>query len=206
LKHAGMTRYEVEDPGHWFTQTQVDRFHDKIVKKTGDTAISRTVGRSVASAESMGAVRQYGLGLMGPLSLYLMIKQLHDTMTKGATTTAKKLGPNRVEIVVTPYASTNEKPYQCENRKGTFESLAKAFTGKFAQIEEPKCYHKGDDCCQYIIDWTSSPAKYFKRFRNIVVGISIISALILFFTLPIFPWIIFSLSCTSLCALISYRT
>ncbi|MEN8244683.1 MAG: hypothetical protein ABFS43_07260, partial [Thermodesulfobacteriota bacterium] len=29
LKQAGMTRYEVEDPGHWFTQTQVDRFHDK---------------------------------------------------------------------------------------------------------------------------------------------------------------------------------
>jgi len=205
LKHAGMTRYEVEDPGHWFTQTQVDRFHDKILKETGSKTISRAVGRSVASAESMGAVRQYGLGLMGPLSLYLMIEKLHNTMTKGAKTTAKKLGPNKVEIVVTPYASTEEKAFQCENRKGTFESLAKAFTGKFAHIEEPKCFHKGDDCCQYIIDWTSSPAKNSRRFRNFVLGSSIVSTIILYFFLPIMSWVTFLLICTSFSSLLSYR-
>lgn len=206
LKYAKMTRYEVEDPGHWFTQAQVDRFQEKMVEKTGNLEISRNVGRSVASAESMGAVRQYGLGLMGPLSLYLMIEKLHNAMTKAATTTAKKLGPNRVEIVVTPHASTKEKPYQCENRKGTFESLAKPFIGKLAHIEEPKCYHKGDDRCQYIIDWISSPAKYFKRFRNITSAISICASIILFFIFPIIPWLIFLLSSISVCSLLSYRT
>ncbi|MFC1885718.1 hypothetical protein ACFLZM_01485, partial [Thermodesulfobacteriota bacterium] len=26
LKYAGIARYEVEDPAHWFSQIQVDRF------------------------------------------------------------------------------------------------------------------------------------------------------------------------------------
>ena len=28
IEYAGMTRYEVEDPAHWFTQQHVDRFHE----------------------------------------------------------------------------------------------------------------------------------------------------------------------------------
>jgi hypothetical protein len=36
LDYAGMTKYEVEDPGHWFSQNQVDRFHKILVEKTGN--------------------------------------------------------------------------------------------------------------------------------------------------------------------------
>ena len=32
LGYAGMTQYEVEDHAHWFTQVQVDRFQEIIVK------------------------------------------------------------------------------------------------------------------------------------------------------------------------------
>ena len=32
LEYSGMTRYEVEDPGHWYTQKQVDRFHERVVE------------------------------------------------------------------------------------------------------------------------------------------------------------------------------
>ena len=45
LEHAGMTRYEVEDPGHWFSQQQTDRFHEIMVKKTGNSHIARDAGR-----------------------------------------------------------------------------------------------------------------------------------------------------------------
>ena len=36
LKEADITNYEIEDPAHWFTQEQVDRFHDILVSKTGN--------------------------------------------------------------------------------------------------------------------------------------------------------------------------
>ena len=34
LKFAGMTRHEVDDPGHWFNQQQTDKFHDILVART----------------------------------------------------------------------------------------------------------------------------------------------------------------------------
>ena len=193
LSCASMTRYEVEDPGHWFSQKQIDRFYAKCVEKTGNRNIAREVGRYIASAESTGAVKQYGLGLMNPLSVYLMVENFYRIMTRGAKANAKKLGPNKVEIIVTPKISTKEKPHQCENRIGTFESLAKAFTGKYATVEQKECYHKGDKYCRYIIEWKRTPSIIWRIIRNyFFIGGALLS-LVLLFTLNFVPWSIFSL-------------
>jgi two-component system C4-dicarboxylate transport sensor histidine kinase DctB len=45
LDSAGMTREEAEDPAHWFTQSQVNRFHDALAEKTGNLNVSREAGR-----------------------------------------------------------------------------------------------------------------------------------------------------------------
>ena len=51
LAFAGITRYELEDQAHWFTQKQVDRFQKILSQKTGDPNLSRKVGRFSASSE-----------------------------------------------------------------------------------------------------------------------------------------------------------
>lgn len=194
LTSAGMQRYEVEDPGHWFTQEQVDRFHEKVIEKTGNSNIAREVGQYVASAESIGAVKQYGLGLMNPLSVYLMVETFYRIMTRGADAKAKKLGPNKVAITVTPRETTDEKPYQCENRKGTFESLAKAFTGSFAHVKETECFHKGGNSCQYVIEWKKTPSMTWRFLRNyFALGTGLLSLASLFF-LPMAIWTAFTLA------------
>lgn len=201
LASAGIQRYEVEDPGHWFTQEQVDRFHDKVIEKTGNPNIAREVGQYVASAESIGAVKQYGLGLMNPLSVYLMVETFYRIMTRGAEATAKKLGPNKVAITVTPKETTDEKPYQCENRKGTFESLAKAFTGSFAHVNETECFHKGDAYCRYIIEWKKTPSMTWRLIRNyLALGTGLLSLASLLF-LPTVIWSVITLAlvATTLC-------
>ena len=43
LKYAGVTKYEVEDPAHFFSQLQVDRFHEIIVEQTGNPVRERQV-------------------------------------------------------------------------------------------------------------------------------------------------------------------
>ena len=55
LDYAGMIRYEVEDPAHWFNQKQMDDFHEILVQKTGDLNISRAAGRYTASGGGFGA-------------------------------------------------------------------------------------------------------------------------------------------------------
>jgi hypothetical protein len=54
LSYAGITNYELEDQGHWFSQRQVDRFHKILSQKTGDPNLSREVGRYAASSKASG--------------------------------------------------------------------------------------------------------------------------------------------------------
>ena len=197
LTYAGMNRYEIEDPGHWFTQKQVDRFHEKVVEKSGNPELPREVGRFTSVSESAGAVKQYGLGLMSPLSVYLMVENFYRIMTRGATAKANKLGQNKVEITVTPKTSTDEKPYQCLNRKGTFESLAMAFTGKYAIVNETHCFHKGDAFCRYVIEWEKTPSLILKLIRNyLLIGTAALTPF-LFWLFPFSVWAICVLSLIS---------
>ena len=51
LEYAGMTRYEVEDQAHWFSQDQADRFQEILVKKTGNPDIAKEYKKIEAAAE-----------------------------------------------------------------------------------------------------------------------------------------------------------
>ena len=204
LKYAEMTKYEVEDQGHWFNQRQVDRFHQILVEKTGNPNVAREAGRYAVSSRALGAVKQYLLGLMSLRSLYVLMEKLYPIMSRGADVKAKKLGPNRVEIVSIPRPEIAEKPYQCENRMGIFESLAKLFTKRFAKIEHPSCFHKGDDCCRYIITWEKTPSLIWRRVRNYSLLLSPLASVAFFFVLPIVTWIVLILLCVFLTMMLSF--
>ena len=142
LRYGAIHKYQLEDSGHWFTQRQVDRFHEILVQKTRDPAISRKVGRFAASSEASGVLRKVALGLMTPASAYWAVQKLASKMSRGFSLTLKKLGLNRVELIAALEPGVSEKPYQCENRLGLIEALAKPFTNKFAKVEHPICIHR----------------------------------------------------------------
>jgi PAS domain S-box-containing protein len=206
LDEAGIARYEIEDPAHWFTQEKVDRLHDILVARTGNPNIARQAGRFSTSSEGLGATKQYALGLMSPATIYLLIEKIHALMSRGADVSAKKTGTNQVEITAVPKAGVHEKPYQCENRSGTFEAIARMFTDKFAHIDHPSCVHQGDDCCRYIISWTKAPKIHWQLIRNYTLLISIIILPVLLFILPYLTWGIFALVCAVIVLLLSYYT
>ena len=182
LLAAGISRHGVDDPGHWFTQMDVDRFHDVIVARTDNEDIARAAGRFAMSTERIGAAKQYALGLISMASIYLMIGKLAKSMTRGAEMDSRKLGANKVEIISRPTPGGKEKPYQCQNRLGTIESVGKFFTRKFARVEHPTCFHKGGDCCRYIVTWEKTPAFTWKRVRDVLL-LGSLTALLVFFPL-----------------------
>ena len=196
LEYAGMAKYEVEDPAHWFSQDQMDRFQEILVKKTGNSNIARNAGRFTTSHEGMGPVKQYTLGLMSLTTLYLMVGKVYPIFSRGAIVKAKKLGANKIEIVSTPKSGVNEKSYQCENRIGMIESVARLFTKTFANVEHTSCFHKGDDSCLYIISWDKTSLIIWKQVRNYSLLIGIIISLGLFFVLPITTWTAVVLICS----------
>jgi len=206
LDEAGIARYEIEDPAHWFTQEKVDRLHDILVARTGNPKIAREAGRYSWSSEGIGATKQYALGLMGPATVYLLIEKIYALMSRGAEVSAKKTGTNQVEVSAVPKEGVHEKPYQCENRRGTFESIARLFTDKFAHIEHPSCVHRGDDRCRYIITWAKAPKIHWKLIRNYTLLISLITLLALLFVLPYLTWAALAFVCVLIVLALSYYT
>ena len=188
LNYAGISRYELEDDGHWLTQTQVNRFHEKMDLDTGNPYLARDAGRYSVDAGSFASVRQYSLGFLTPFTAFSVLEKFASMLTHGHKFSTRKLGNDKIEIIVSPQPGIREKKFQCENRMGTLEALTKVFTVKFPQIEHPSCIHRGDDCCRYIITIESSPLTLWKRLQRFAT-LLIIPTAISFFFLSIPSWI-----------------
>ena len=205
LQESGIANYEIEDPSHWFNQKQIDRFHDIVVARTGNPNISREAGRYSTSSDGLGATKQYILGLMSPTEIFLLVEKVYPLLSRAADVRSKKLGPTTVEIVATIKPGVEEKPYQCNNRIGLFESTAKFFTDKFAKIDHPSCVHNGDSVCRYIITWNKTPKILWNRIRNYILFFNVAALLGLFFVFPISSWAVAALICALVTLSASYH-
>ena len=166
LHYAKIKSYEVEDESHWFTQEQVDLFYEKLEALTGNKNIAREAGRYAASPDSIGVMRQYALGFIGPAQAYEMVGKYASAFSKSALYKSNKKGHNTVEITVTPLEGVNEKPFQCENRIGFWEAIAELFRHKLPKISHPECIFKGGEKCHYIITWKELRSDFWKKIRN----------------------------------------
>ncbi len=184
LQYAGMTKLEVDDSAHWFTQDQVDRFHELLEKETGDQTISRKVGRYATSSEGIGLVKRHALGFINPANIYALTGKLMPLMTRGVDIKTRKLGAAKMEIIATPYPGVREKPYQCENRIGSFESIAMYFSHQYARVDHPACFHRGDGSCRYIISWEKAAHMRWQIIRNANLLFDIVASVFLLIQLP----------------------
>jgi len=186
LKYAGMESYEIADQGHWFTQNQINRFHERLSQVTHHSGISREAGRLSASPGAIGLIRQYVLSLADPGQVYALIGKATEKLTRSITCESSMLDANKVEIVVTPKAGVKEQPFQCENRIGIYESVTMAFTSKLPEIHHPECIFKGGKDCRYIISWEKTFSAFFKRIRNYAMVALFLLNMILFSTVTSF--------------------
>jgi PAS domain S-box-containing protein len=198
LEFAEMTKYEVEDPGHWFTQHQINRFNEILNEKTGNPNIPREAGRYTATSSASRTLKKYALGFMTPALAYWVIEKIAPHLTRAQTLTSKKLSSNKIELTAIQNPGVHQKPFQCENLMGQLEALSKIFTNQFAKIDHPSCVHRGDDCCRYIITWEKTASLIWKRIGIYSIALSVFASLALFFVLPITGWLIFSLICALL--------
>jgi len=168
LEAAGMEAYQVEDGAHWFTQQQVDRFYDRLVRLTGNPGIAREAGRYNASPEGLGLMARYVFGFAGPAKVFEAIGKFAGNLTRSTTYKSRRIGANRIEIIVTPLEGVCEKPYQCENRIGYFEAIVAGFNYRLPHVEHDECVFRGDPVCRYQISWRESKAAIWKRMRTIM--------------------------------------
>lgn len=187
LEYAGMKLYEVSDQGHWFTQLQIDLFYERLVQLTGNEHIAREAGQYSGSPESSGVMRQFFLGLVGPLRAYEMIGKGAVNFTRSSAYAARKLADNRVEITVTPNPGTQERLFQCENRIGFLEAILKLFTSDMPEIQHPECMFKGGEVCRYVVSWKRTGSDTWKKIRNYSVFLVFAALAALYTSVPPLP-------------------
>lgn len=184
LDYAGIATHQVEDEGHWLTQSQVDRFYEILVKTVGDPDIARKAGQFTPFSKAAGTVSQYTMGFMTPWAAYAVLGKLYPHMSRGSTMETRSLGPNQVEVVAVQNPGVTEKPYQCQNRMGVFEGIAKLFTNKLAVIEHDTCMHVSGDRCVYRIRWEETPAFIWKRASRYTSLSCLVAGLLVLFAFP----------------------
>lgn len=184
-EYARIEPYEVADQNHWFTQEQINLFHEKLDALTGASNIAREAGRYAASPESIGVMRQYVLGMINPGRVYKLIGKVTSQFSRSSTYQSREINSNKVEIIVTPNEGVHEQPFQCENRMGHFESISLVFNNTIPQLEHPECIFKGGKSCRYIISWEKNHSYIFKRARNIISIILLIISVILAVAYPV---------------------
>ncbi|MHB8772097.1 MAG: HD domain-containing phosphohydrolase [Syntrophales bacterium] len=188
LKYAGIESYQLDDEGHWLTQRQVDRFHELLAQKVDNPDIAREVGRFSANSQASGAVRQYLLGFLSPAMAYSVIEKMHPNVSRAAVLKTRPISADKIEMKVSLMPNVVEKPYQCLNRIGMFEAIAKLFTKELASIDHPVCLHKGGDCCLYIVSWKKTPIFVWKRIRNYSFIVGFLAFLLSLSFLPPVYW------------------
>jgi PAS domain S-box-containing protein len=169
LQYAQITPQALKDPGHRFTQQQVNRFHAILKEHFPDPEISRKVGRYMAASKASGTLRQNIIGFMTPHLAFKAVEKLLPQWSPGHRAKTIVRGKTMVEVVLTVEPGINEEPFQCENRMGIFEALPKLFTGKNAHMEHPECLHRGNDRCRYRISWETTPSYALRRIRNYAI-------------------------------------
>jgi class 3 adenylate cyclase len=188
LGYAWIRNYELEDQGHWFTQWQVDRFHERLAQKTGDSRISYKVGRYASSTQASGMLKNYVMGFMTPAAAYWLIEKFSPYLTRASKYKSRKISSNKIEITATPEPGVSEQPYQCENRIGMLEALYNLFAGRYPRIDHPECLHKGGRFCQYIITIERTPYLFWRNIRPFVILPTIAACIALHFVMPSLSW------------------
>lgn len=174
LLYAKMESYQVEDVGHWFTQEQINRFHEKLKKLTGNNEIAREVGRYSASPDVIGIMKQHILGLVGPSRAYAQLSKAASVFTRASTFSSKNLGSDKIEFTVTLNKGVTEEPFQCENRLGYLEAFSRVFNYKLPQISHPECIFKGGKVCRYIVTLEESHVTLLKKIRSYMAAFLIL--------------------------------
>jgi signal transduction histidine kinase len=167
LDYAGMKETEIADTEHWFTQRQVNLFHDKLVQLSGNPSIAREAGRFVGSPGTLGFLRDFLLGLAGPDYVLILLGKVVPSFSRSASYATRRLGAREIEVVVSFEPGVQENPRQCENRMGSFEAIFLLFGYLLPEIRHQECVFRGYTICRYLIRWEASAADHLTSMRRL---------------------------------------
>jgi hypothetical protein len=189
IKYMGKEVHQIEDPGQWLTQDEINRFYEKVVEVTGNENIAREAGRYLIESEILESFKRYLLALKSPEIAYQKVVKEADEIDRSTDYKSNIIGNNKVEIIAVPKEGVKQKLFQCQNRYGNIEQVPIMFGCKLTkEVEHDECIFKGGKRCRYVVQWSESKPFKLKKLRLITLGLFLLTLLgIIFLVKPISP-------------------
>jgi len=185
LNKAGIAPWEVADPGHWFTQQQMNNFYeeaDNVISADGDISLARAAGRFMSNKRASKYLRQAVASMMTPDNALAMVNKvdLFGRYTKAISVKSRRLKTCKWEVTVSYKEGIKPSPHQCENILGHLEAVIHVLSGSYPEAEHPECFFKGNPLCRYVLSWEITKPYRFKVFRNFIgAGASVLAIFLL---------------------------
>ncbi len=168
INRTGIKIYEIEDPGHWFSQKQTDDIFYILAELSKDDEFYREAGRFIALSDALGTMKQFMLGLISPLPLYGSMDTVYAKMSRGIYITTNKVSDSEINLTATSSKDADTKKYQCEVTIGVLEALPLLFASDYATVTHDKCIHNGDDECVFNVQWENTTAVFWLKMRKLL--------------------------------------
>jgi PAS domain S-box-containing protein len=199
LRCCEITRFDLNDEGHFFSQQQINAFHQCLDERVSDPDLAYKVGLHALYMKSTGTVMQYGLQFITPHTMYKAVDRIYPKWSRGHVCQTTITGKSQAEVTVSVRPGVREQPFQCKNRQGILESIAKIQTGQAAQVDHPQCMHRGDEACRYLVAWKAKPSAIWKRAGAFAGLFSLLLTAATPFFLPVVPWALLVLTMALIC-------
>jgi signal transduction histidine kinase len=180
LTEANIEPWEL-DPGNWFTQTKINRFHELLLSKTGNPHISRDAGRFSVAKRTDNIMRQSALSQLSPSNLYNLIGQISNKYSRAMRVSSNKLTSSSHEIITEWLDDVRPEKYQCDGMIGYLEAVHFVFRSSFPKIKHSECFFDNGKRCKYLISWKNTASEQIRRIRNFSMAIFFLVLLILLF-------------------------
>ncbi|WP_321491829.1 ATP-binding protein [uncultured Desulfobacter sp.] len=174
MDYAGIENYEIGDYSVWFTQKQVNYFHERLSTLTDNMKIAWEAGRYAANPKCMGEMRGMVFSAGGIRRAYEMIGKYARHLNRSSSYTTRVISSNKVELVVSPHDGVQEGAFQCQNRLGNLRGIADVFSHKDVAISHPECIFKGGRVCRYEVSWRDTASSVFAPLSWVSLFVTII--------------------------------
>lgn len=161
VREAGLDVADLDDPEGWISYTFADAFVHAVARRLYHLdalppidhplwVLWRDAGRASLSPQAVGAAWHLVRALGAPGLFYRQVPRLVTLANRLTRLEVTPLGRGRVEIRATPMEPTiPDAPWSCANRVGYFEAVPTVWGLARAEVEHPRCIHRGDTCCVY---------------------------------------------------------
>ncbi len=148
------------EPNNWVSSEVVMKMFENARIISQDEEVAFKIGFELAQKKKLGYIqRLLMITFQNPLSGLKKIQQINDKFNRNKVIEIISKTRNTATVRLHWFTHIPASPDFCLFNKGVYSGIPKIWNLPPGQVEETKCYFRGDEYCEYQFRWRKSPWK-----------------------------------------------